>query len=237
MNVRLNLKRSAGLALGGLLISASLCGCQTTIGGQTLPSAHYLEDDIQYFPAGEEVSAAEHAACSSGVQGGSCWRECRDVQPDPVVVGWRTECAPVFSLQISKRPHGSVRGVFHLGPGHPGGECRGQRPCPPRPSRREMSEGEHVQARTTCRMPLTNPRGLQSERFGLRSSQRRFHKGDIRCVPRFLVEGPPAAGVRPLDPSGRGTLGLSEQCCAGKDGVRAFRGDAAPFNASSRATQ
>lgn len=54
MNVRLNLKRSAGLALGGLLISASLCGCQTTVGGQTLPSAHYLEDDIQYFPAGEE---------------------------------------------------------------------------------------------------------------------------------------------------------------------------------------
>ena len=54
MNVSPNLKRSAGLVLGGLLISASLCGCQTTIGGQTLPSAHYLEDDIQYFPAGEE---------------------------------------------------------------------------------------------------------------------------------------------------------------------------------------
>jgi hypothetical protein len=54
MNVSLHLKRSAGLALGGLLISASLCGCQTTVGGQTLPSAHYLEDDIQYFPAYEE---------------------------------------------------------------------------------------------------------------------------------------------------------------------------------------
>ena len=54
MNVSPNLKRSAGLVLSGLLISASLCGCQTTVGGQTLPSAHYLEDDIQYFPAGEE---------------------------------------------------------------------------------------------------------------------------------------------------------------------------------------
>jgi hypothetical protein len=29
-------------------------GCQTTIGGQTLPSATYLTDDIQYFPAGPE---------------------------------------------------------------------------------------------------------------------------------------------------------------------------------------
>ena len=54
MNVSLPLKRSAGLILGGLFISATLCGCQTTVGGQTLPSAHYLEDDIQYFPAGEE---------------------------------------------------------------------------------------------------------------------------------------------------------------------------------------
>jgi hypothetical protein len=31
-----------------------LCGCQTTIGGQTLPSAYYLRDDVQYFPAGPE---------------------------------------------------------------------------------------------------------------------------------------------------------------------------------------
>ncbi len=27
---------------------------QTTMGGQTLPSAYYLRDDIQYFPAGPE---------------------------------------------------------------------------------------------------------------------------------------------------------------------------------------
>jgi len=43
------------LFAGGLL---SLCstGCmlQTTIGGQTLPSAYYLRDDVQYFPAGPE---------------------------------------------------------------------------------------------------------------------------------------------------------------------------------------
>lgn len=29
-------------------------GCQTTVGGQTLPSASYLQDDVQYFPAGPE---------------------------------------------------------------------------------------------------------------------------------------------------------------------------------------
>ena len=34
--------------------STFLTGCQTSIGGQTLPSATYLDDDVQYFPAGPE---------------------------------------------------------------------------------------------------------------------------------------------------------------------------------------
>lgn len=34
--------------------SALLTGCQTSIGGQTLPSATYLDDDVQYFVAGPE---------------------------------------------------------------------------------------------------------------------------------------------------------------------------------------
>lgn len=37
---------------GLVLISAT--GCQTTIGGQTLPSAYFLGDDVQYFPAGPQ---------------------------------------------------------------------------------------------------------------------------------------------------------------------------------------
>ena len=41
----------------GLLVASS--GCQTTIGGQTLPSAHYLRDDIQFFPAGDEFLLPE----------------------------------------------------------------------------------------------------------------------------------------------------------------------------------
>lgn len=30
------------------------CGFQTQIAGQTLPSAYYIRDDVQYFPAGPE---------------------------------------------------------------------------------------------------------------------------------------------------------------------------------------
>jgi hypothetical protein len=43
--------------LGGLvLLSTSVTGCfQANVGGQTLPSAHYLDDDVQYFPAGPET--------------------------------------------------------------------------------------------------------------------------------------------------------------------------------------
>ena len=39
---------------GFLLTTATLTGCQTTVGGQTLPSAYYLDDDVQFFPAGPE---------------------------------------------------------------------------------------------------------------------------------------------------------------------------------------
>jgi len=42
------------LLLGCAAICSSSVGCQTTIGGQTLPSAYYLKDDLQYFPPGPE---------------------------------------------------------------------------------------------------------------------------------------------------------------------------------------
>lgn len=53
MNKSRSLKASYALLLGAV-ISAGFCGCQTNIGGQTLPSAYYLRDDVQYFPAGPE---------------------------------------------------------------------------------------------------------------------------------------------------------------------------------------
>lgn len=40
--------------VAALASSALLTGCQTSIGGQTLPSPDYLTDDVQYFPAGPE---------------------------------------------------------------------------------------------------------------------------------------------------------------------------------------
>lgn len=54
--MKLNLLSSrAWLFLAGctVLCSAS-AGCQSTVGGQTLPSAYYLRDDLQYFPPGPE---------------------------------------------------------------------------------------------------------------------------------------------------------------------------------------
>lgn len=48
----------AGLGCGGL----ALTGCQVDVGGQTLPSAYYLQDDIQYFPAGPEFKLSKEAA-------------------------------------------------------------------------------------------------------------------------------------------------------------------------------
>lgn len=40
----------------------ALTGCQVDVGGQTLPSAYYLQDDIQYFPAGPEFKLSKEAA-------------------------------------------------------------------------------------------------------------------------------------------------------------------------------
>jgi hypothetical protein len=51
-----------GLVAVALITVAGSSGClsapwgflQTTIGGQVLPSAYYLQDDVQYFPAGPQ---------------------------------------------------------------------------------------------------------------------------------------------------------------------------------------
>ncbi|HET6325865.1 MAG TPA: hypothetical protein VFG04_14405 [Planctomycetaceae bacterium] len=51
-----------GLGVAALLTVVSSSGCisgpwaafQTNVGGQTLPSAWFLRDDVQYFPAGPQ---------------------------------------------------------------------------------------------------------------------------------------------------------------------------------------
>ena len=65
----LNLVFACGV-LGAALIST---GCQSSYGGQTLPSAYFLDDDIQYFPSGpenklqRETAALKAARAESGI--------------------------------------------------------------------------------------------------------------------------------------------------------------------------
>ncbi len=68
----------AAAAIGGL----SLTGCQVDVGGQTLPSAYYLQDDIQYFPAGPEFKLSKEAAAQKAYKkelgdAGSCGGNCQ----------------------------------------------------------------------------------------------------------------------------------------------------------------
>lgn len=45
-----------------LLAGVGLTGCQTDVGGQSLPSPYYMSDDVQYFPPGAEFKLAREAA-------------------------------------------------------------------------------------------------------------------------------------------------------------------------------
>lgn len=48
--------------LGLAALLATNTGCQVALNGQTLPSPHYLQDDVQYFPAGPEFKLSREAA-------------------------------------------------------------------------------------------------------------------------------------------------------------------------------
>jgi hypothetical protein len=51
------------LLLAATVLSApTMTGCQVSVGGQTLPSAYFLRDDIQYFPRGPEFKLTREAA-------------------------------------------------------------------------------------------------------------------------------------------------------------------------------
>jgi hypothetical protein len=52
---RISFRAGSVLALVACgLLTVTMTGCQTTIAGQTLPSANYLHDDVQYFTKGPE---------------------------------------------------------------------------------------------------------------------------------------------------------------------------------------
>jgi len=51
----------------GLISVLGLTGCQTDVGGQTLPSPYYLQDDVQYFPPGTQFPLSREAAAQKAV--------------------------------------------------------------------------------------------------------------------------------------------------------------------------
>jgi hypothetical protein len=56
-----------GLLALGLLGILGLTGCQIDVGGQTLPSPYYLQDDVQYFPPGPQFPLSREAAAQKAV--------------------------------------------------------------------------------------------------------------------------------------------------------------------------
>lgn len=48
------------VAVGFILVGST--GCQVSMNGQTLPSPYYLQDDVQYYPAGPEFKLPREAA-------------------------------------------------------------------------------------------------------------------------------------------------------------------------------
>ena len=57
--------------LVGLVVAAGAVastGCQSDIGGQTLPSPYYMSDDVQYFPAGPEFKLQREATALKKAQ-------------------------------------------------------------------------------------------------------------------------------------------------------------------------
>ncbi|ADB15094.1 hypothetical protein Psta_0404 [Pirellula staleyi DSM 6068] len=57
---KLWLHAAAAVVLASAAISST--GCQITEGGQTLPSAYYDKDDIQYYAPGPEFKLSKEAA-------------------------------------------------------------------------------------------------------------------------------------------------------------------------------
>ncbi len=103
------------------------------------------------------------------------------------------------------------------------GVQRGQRPLARRrPSRREMSEGDRVQTRTTCRMPLHQYAAIAKRAVCFEGVLNAAATKGTSVVDHGSSYEAFAGGKRgrgPLDPSGRSMLGLSNGSYAGKDAM------------------
>lgn len=56
-----------GALAAGILIATT--GCQVEMGGQTLPSPYYMQDDVQYYAPGPEFRLAREAAALKAARG------------------------------------------------------------------------------------------------------------------------------------------------------------------------
>lgn len=54
--------RTLALSMVAGACLAGATGCQVSLNGQTLPSPYYLQDDVQYHPAGPEFKLSREAA-------------------------------------------------------------------------------------------------------------------------------------------------------------------------------
>lgn len=58
-------KKTSGFGMLAAIVVCGLSvntGCQVQVAGQTLPSPYYIQDDVQYFPAGSENKLANETA-------------------------------------------------------------------------------------------------------------------------------------------------------------------------------
>ena len=51
----------------GLISVLGFTGCQIDVGGQTLPSPWYLQEDVQYYPPGAQFPLSKEAAAQKAV--------------------------------------------------------------------------------------------------------------------------------------------------------------------------
>lgn len=58
---RRNWLTSAACSASLAIVAISSTGCQSTVGGQTLPSPYYYQDDVQYFAPGPDFKLHREA--------------------------------------------------------------------------------------------------------------------------------------------------------------------------------
>ncbi len=69
----------------GIFMLLGGTGCQTQVGGQTLPSPHYLTDDVQYYAPGPEFKLAREAAAQKAFASAQAAGAAGAVGPGPGV--------------------------------------------------------------------------------------------------------------------------------------------------------